>query len=173
MLHDERFGGCRTHFPHSRVVLTNLAHPKLLKYKHCEHVLDFPIGFQSSSKSVDEQNVLKLATDRKYIWSFAGNVMKGIQRNAMSKIFSNRMRLINELIKANLSSTHADKSFRVHINYLWNDPTSLSMKEYISVLRETVFVRSRQEMHTHLGPAWMEITFMTEKKAHFQHIQPI
>ena len=140
LLHDERFGGCRTHFPHSRVVLTNIAHPKLLKYKHYEHVLDFPIGFQSSSKSVDEQNILKLATDRKYIWSFAGNAMKGIQRNAMSKIFSNRMRMINELIKANLSSTlHADKSFRVHINYLWNDPTSLSMEEYISVLRETIF----------------------------------
>ena len=140
LLHDERFGGCRTHFPHSRVVLTNLFHPKLMKYKHYGHVLDFPIGFQSSSKSVDKQTIFKISTDRKYIWSFAGNVMKGIQINSMSDILSNRMKMINEIMKANFSNTlHADKSIYVHLTYLWNDPTSLSMEKYVSVLQDSIF----------------------------------
>ena len=140
LLHDERFGGCRVHFPHSRVVLTNLAHPKLLKYKHYGHVLDFPIGFQSSSKSVDKQTIFKISTDRKYIWSFAGNVMKGVQINSMSDILSNRMTMINEIMKANFSNTlHADKSIYVHLTYLWDDPTSLSMEKYVSVLQDSIF----------------------------------
>ena len=122
-LHDERYGGCRSHYPSSRLVLINTGHPKVLTRRNYKHVLEFPIGYQSHQNDTSVL-VMKRPSQKQYLYSFAGNIQK-FHRHLMLK----------EMLKINTTKYN----IKIYMTYAWNDLTSMKEIDYLTMLRDSIF----------------------------------
>lgn len=117
LLSDERYGASTDFYNDVAFVLRNYWHKKFSSYNN---VYTFPLGYKTGfwrSYSRDIPN----ASQRKYVWSFAGQINKKPTRQAM----------INALKQV--------PNFYVHETFAWADPSSLPVDKYQGLLLDTVF----------------------------------
>jgi len=118
VLSDEFYSSSTEFYGTAKFVLRNYWHKKFSDQKN---ILFFPLGYKKGFWGGNENLKPKQAHERKYIWSFAGQIQK-----------SSRVFMINNMKKV--------PDFRIHETFKWEDPNALSVTDYRNILLESVFV---------------------------------
>ena len=124
-LHDERIDGCRSHYPMSRFVLRNNYHPSFFDR---QHILEIPIGYSNGAARKINKRLLP-PRDRRYLWSFMGDVASKPDRK-------NTLKRMHEI------EMYENRSIFVHELHHWNDGQKMSVEEYREILSRSIFAPS-------------------------------
>ncbi len=119
LLSDECYKCPTDFYQYAQFVFRNFWHKK---FNDDPHVVCFPLGYKQGFWNNCSQRVIKEATQRKYCWSFAGQVGGKPTRTTMI----DRMKRISP--------------FYVHEIHTFADSRSLGTKEYRELLLESIFV---------------------------------
>ena len=119
VLHDEAGSGCQSHFPMSRVVLTNVGYTHFLDLPQYEHVFPFMIGYHNGMKRTAATPLVPIL-ERNFTWSAIMDINKAWRR------------------QMNSSMSKVPNGF-THYTQKWNDLNYMSPKDYIEVMRQSVF----------------------------------
>jgi len=116
---DELYGHRTDCYKNAEFVLRNYWHKKFTNQKH---VYAFPVGYASGFwKDAIDKNV-KPASERAYVWSFAGQITHKPTREAMIT----HMRTVPQHF--------------VYETFAWADANSLSRPDYRNILLNSIFV---------------------------------
>lgn len=115
---DELYGHPTDCYANAQFVLRNYWHKKFLNQKN---VYAFPVGYKrefwkNATKSI------KNSKERKYTWSFAGQIVHKPTREAM------------------IIHLKTVPNYFIHETFTWADPNSLSTNDYRELLLNTIFV---------------------------------
>lgn len=118
MLSDEWYQGPTYFYPHAKFVLRNYWHKMFAGQKN---VYSFPLGYKNGFwLNYPDRNQLKKAAERKFTWSFAGQVTKSTR----GEMYQSMTTIPN---------------YHVHTIFGFNTSDSLSTQSYRDLLLDSVF----------------------------------
>jgi hypothetical protein len=115
---DEGYHHPTDFYAFARFVLRNYWHKQFLSNGK---VITFPLGYKQQFWNNRPNKEFKKASERKYTWSFAGQVTKSTRRS----MYTNMLKIPN---------------YHVHEIFEFWSPTSLSAEEYRDLLLESIFM---------------------------------
>lgn len=129
LLNDENYISSTDYYEYPLFVFKNYWHKK---YAPFDHVYCFMLGYKSGFWDRDTQ-IIKPAHQRKYTWSFAGQICrKFTEEEKKNKYHNSRIEMVKYLREI--------PNFFLHPIYGWNSPKSMKACDYQDIMLDSIFI---------------------------------
>ncbi len=121
-LNDEYYGGSVRSYQPAKFILRNYWHKK---FKNQPKVVTLPLGYKTGfwqNMTHPSKAAKKKAVERRYTWSFAGQLVDKPTRQQM------------------VAQLDIFKPFFIHEIFKWSDPNSLPVTRYRDLLLDSIFI---------------------------------
>lgn len=129
LLYDEYYRGTDVYYDYPLFIFKNYWHKK---YEPYAHVTCFLLGYKSGFWSKDSQTI-KSASQRKYMWSFAGQIARKYTAAEKQNKYCNARK---EMCK-HMRSIPNNYIYSI---YGWNSPKSLKVADYQELMLDSIFI---------------------------------